>query len=201
MKRKSGMFPILLITIVALASITFWYFLVTKKENKKNEIMNREITEIVYGEVYTFSEEGNKSGYIKFIDGENYLAMPSTKSPEDSFGDGETYDIIFIEGKYSKNNEKFYLGKSVIDTRIFFEDEEGLKKNRYDEIYTITKPNLIDFETGSIEKKEKQWIYRRNSSNGYVEYPLVRSKKDIPNSTEEFLKKYKPVDKASSLSE
>ena len=84
----------------------FIVFFSDEKESAKNEIAKREITEIVYGDVYTFTEEGSRYGYIKIIDGENYVAMPGTKSPEDSFGDGETYDIIFIEGRNSKSNEK-----------------------------------------------------------------------------------------------
>lgn len=138
MKKKIGLLSILLITLTA---ITLWYFLVTKNENVRNEIAKREITEIVYGDVYTFTEEGSRSGYIKIIDGENYVAMPGTKSPEDSFGDGETYEIIFIEGRYSKSNEKFYLGKSVMDTRLFFEARKGWK--RIDTIEYIRLQNQI----------------------------------------------------------
>ncbi|MBO0451873.1 hypothetical protein [Candidatus Enterococcus murrayae] len=201
MSKKTGLLPIFLVTIIVLTVITFWYFLVTKKEIAKNEFINSEIKEIVFGEIYTFQEKGSMPEYIKFLDEENYVAIPGTNAPEDSFGDGETYDIIFIEGKYSYSNGKFYLGKSVKDTMLSFYDEKGLNSNRYVGIYKSAKPSTIDFETGSIEKKEKQWVYRRNSSNGNVEYPLERSKNDIPNSMDEFLKKYKKVDEVSSSRE
>lgn len=201
MNKKTGLIPILLITITALMAITFWYFLVTKKEIAKNEFINSEIKEIVFGEIYTFQEKGSMPGYIKFLDEENYVALPGTNPPEDSFGDGETYDIIFIEGKCEHTDGKFYLGKSVKDTMLSFYDEKGLNSKRYIGIYESTEQSMIDFETGTIEQKENQWVYRRNSSNGYVEYPLERSKKNVPNSTNEFLKKYKKADQASSSSE
>lgn len=201
LKNKNGILTILLITLTALTAITFWYFLVTKKENAKNEIANREITEIVYGEVYSFIEQGTRSGYIKFIDEESYLAMPSTKSPEASFGDAETYDIIFIEGKCSFLNEKFYLGESVKVMSLSFYDQDSLDKNSYDEIFVSTEPNLTDFENGSIEQNKNQWVYRRKINDIEYNFPLERSKKDIPNSTNEFLKKYKKADTNRSSSE
>lgn len=201
MNKKTGLLPILLITIIALTAITLWYFLVTKKEINKNEFINSEITKIVHGEVYTFSERGLMPGYIKFIDEENYVAIPRANSPEDSFGDGETYDIIFIEGKCEHSEGKFYLGKSVKSTMLSFSDEKGLDSKQYDEMYVSVKPNAIDFKNGSIEQNANQWVYHRMSNIGEVDFPLERSKKNLPNSTNEFLKKYQKVDKDSSSNE
>lgn len=193
---------VLLLLGLVLASWLIYVFRDPVSKVIKSSLTTVEyVEEIKYGEVYTFSQKGKQPAYIKFIDADNYVAVPRVKSPEDSFEDADTYDIIFIEGKYSLVEDKYLLAEKVHSTTLSFDNEENLNSNKYTEMYESNEPSAIDFKTGSVKEREGAWVYRRNSNNGYVEYPLERSKKNLPNSTEEFLKNYKKADEVSSPSE
>lgn len=178
--------------LVLILILTILFFSSQEHDNQNN---HTDIEKIEYGKVYTFSMDGDTPAYIKFLDEKKYVAVPNEKTPENSFGDGEEYNLSFIQGEYKVEDEQFILGIKIERAVLFFNNDDELKKHEYDEKYVSVKPGTKTFEKGKIVKKGKFWIYERKVNENSVSSKLKGTQKRIPDSIDEFLSGYKQVER------
>lgn len=180
-----------LLGLLLILVLTILFFYSQGNENKNN---HTDLENIEYGEVYTFPVRDDSPAYIKFLDETHYVAISNIKSPEDSFGDGESYSINFIEGEYQNVNDSYSLGKKVRTIAIFFDGEEELNKKEYNRFYKRDTAGKNTFETGDIVEKDGKWLYERTVNNQLVDYPLKKTSETLQDSIEDFLIGYKLIE-------
>lgn len=170
---------------------------------KKNSESNKRLI----GQVYTYDysvEKLNSPSYIKFLDNEHYVAYLGFDS-EESFGDGEPYSLIFLEGTYKKTKNEFFLGTNFSRVTLLIPTKQDLKEKKYQRVYKLSKNDfteqeLSSFERGRIKKRAGVWQFQWRTKNNtepvkynYGWVKLKKSKKKIPNSIDDLLKEYKKI--------
>lgn len=165
-------------------------------------IGNIEINEVY--KVDKFDDEKENPSYIKFINKNEYVAIPYYNTKND-YEEGKT--ITFIKGNYSKKGDTFKLGKNVSETKINFSNYEDFKNKQYYGYRTFTENEIsqLVFESGSIYKKKKEHIYKysindnSHPSKKITAYGKLKpTKHKIPSSQQELLSKYTQVSKNES---
>ncbi|WEV57142.1 hypothetical protein [Ligilactobacillus acidipiscis] len=194
------------LAIVLLFLIMGGIIFSSKKEYKQritaSKQQNTYVTKIKYQQTYTYNADKDYTGdpsYIKFIDSSHYVAIPTLaikKDPEEDDGP----QIDFLQGEYSRQGNKFQLGRNIKDTILLFYTYSDFKKGKFiKEEKKGTQPKTIPFPFAEnyLKKKGKYYVYhwRTGSGNYPFDYTdgfvrLKKSKLDIPSTEKEFIQRY-----------
>lgn len=149
------------------------------------------------GKVYKMDtykgEKISAPSYTKFIDKNNYVALPDFSTEEDY---DQGLSVIFIEGMYEKSeSNKYSLGKNLRDFRVSFDSYQKYKKKKYSFAPSYEpKGGMTSFEEGDIFSKDGRYYYRQIIHTGDIppkiytnDEPLKLTIKSLPDSIEDFL--------------
>lgn len=163
------------------------------------------IEKIEFNQVYSYKEDDDsqkEASFIKFIDDSHYVARLSGYTPEKSFGDGESYEIVFLEGRYKKSNHMIILGEDFKEVRLTFSSQENLEKKIFKSYYERTKSDKEDsgfysFERGKISKIDEVLQFELQIVTGdtppkyaYEWIKLKLTDQKLPSSIKELLSQY-----------